>query len=228
MTKKSYYAVIPAFVRYDSEITANAKLLYGEITALCNEKGYCFASNKYFADLYSVKTRSITDWISQLKDKGYIKLKLLYKENSKEVKSREIYITNFREVSQKNTPPIENNHQVNNIIYNNNNTVNNKSKEYSDIVLKSFEPICNLFPPQTRPKTQAEKNAWLDCIDKLERLDGYSPRKVYFISQKVRSDEFWKDNFLTLLKLRKRNKDGLKYINLFEAKFGKQLKQMNL
>ncbi len=228
MTKKSYYAVIPAFVRYDSELTPNAKLLYGEITALCNEKGYCFASNKYFADLYSVKTRSITDWISQLKDKGYIKLKLLYKENSKEVKSREIYITNFREVSQKNTPPIENNHQVNNIIYNNNNTVNNKSKEYSDIVLKSFEPICNLFPPQTRPKTQAEKNAWLDCIDKLERLDGYSPRKVYFISQKVRSDEFWKDNFLTLLKLRKRNKDGLKYINLFEAKFGKQLKQMNL
>ena len=228
MTKKSYYAVIPAFVRYDSELTPNAKLLYGEITALCNEKGYCFASNKYFADLYSVKTRSITDWISQLKDKGYIKLKLLYKENSKEVKSREIYITNFREVSQKNTPPIENNHQVNNIIYNKNNTVNNKSKEYSDIVLKSFEPICNLFPPQTRPKTQAEKNAWLDCIDKLERLDGYSPRKVYFISQKVRSDEFWKDNFLTLLKLRKRNKDGLKYINLFEAKFGKQLKQMNL
>ena len=228
MTKKSYYAVIPAFVRYDSELTPNAKLLYGEITALCNEKGYCFASNKYFADLYSVKTRSITDWISQLKDKGYIKLKLLYKENSKEVKSREIYITNFREVLQKNTPPIENNHQVNNIIYNNNNTVNNKSKEYSDIVLKSFEPICNLFPPQTRPKTQAEKNAWLDCIDKLERLDGYSPRKVYFISQKVRSDEFWKDNFLTLLKLRKRNKDGLKYINLFEAKFGKQLKQMNL
>tara|TARA_B100001250_G_C19807696_1_gene794148 strand:- start:1 stop:687 length:687 start_codon:yes stop_codon:yes gene_type:complete len=228
MTKKSYYAVIPAFVRYDSELTPNAKLLYGEITALCNEKGYCFASNKYFADLYSVKTRSITDWISQLKDKGYIKLKLLYKENSKEVKSREIYITNFREVSQKNTPPIENNHQVNNIIYNNNNTVNNKSKEYSDIVLKSFEPICNLFPPQTRPKTQAEKIAWLDCIDKLERLDGYSPRKVYFISQKVRSDEFWKDNFLTLLKLRKRNKDGLKYINLFEAKFGKQLKQMNL
>ena len=228
MTKKSYYAVIHAFVRYDSELTPNAKLLYGEITALCNEKGYCFASNKYFADLYSVKTRSITDWISQLKDKGYIKLKLLYKENSKEVKSREIYITNFREVSQKNTPPIENNHQVNNIIYNNNNTVNNKSKEYSDIVLKSFEPICNLFPPQTRPKTQAEKNAWLDCIDKLERLDGYSPRKVYFISQKVRSDEFWKDNFLTLLKLRKRNKDGLKYINLFEAKFGKQLKQMNL
>ena len=96
------------------------------------------------------------------------------------------------------------------------------------MVLKSFQPICELFPIQTQPKTQADKKAWIDCIDKLERLDGYSPRKVYYIVQKVRSDDFWKNNFLTILKLRKKNKDGLKYINLFEAKFGKNLKQINI
>lgn len=55
----AYYAVIPATIRYDSRISANAKLLYGEITALCNEKGFCWATNGYFSELYNVSSRSI-------------------------------------------------------------------------------------------------------------------------------------------------------------------------
>ena len=226
--KKSYYAIIPAFVRYDQNLTANAKLLYGEITALCNDKGFCFARNKYFADLYGVSNVSISKWINQLKSSGYIKIKMIYKEDSKQIESREMYITNFNEVLKKSSGGIKEKFKDN--IYNNinNNTLEYKKEDYSDMVLKSFKPICELFPIQTQPKTQADKKSWLDCIDKLERLDGYSPRKVYYIVQKVRSDDFWKNNFLTILKLRKKNKDGLKYINLFEAKFGKNLKQINI
>ena len=47
----SYYAIIPANVRYDNELTEKAKLLYGEITCLSNKEGYCFALNNYFAIL---------------------------------------------------------------------------------------------------------------------------------------------------------------------------------
>lgn len=91
---KSYYAIIPANVRYDKDLPANAKLLYGEITALCNEKGYCWASNEYFAKLYNVEDRTVRRWISSLIKKGYIKMELIYKKDSKEVEQRRLYITN--------------------------------------------------------------------------------------------------------------------------------------
>ena len=79
---KSYYAIIPANVRYDKDLSANAKLLYGEITALCNEKGYCFASNAYFAKLYNVEDRTVRRWISCLVKKGYIKSEKVIEESA--------------------------------------------------------------------------------------------------------------------------------------------------
>lgn len=67
-----YYAVIPADVRYDNDLTPNAKLLYGEITALCKKEGYCWATNKHFADLYQTSEKTISRWIANLEEKGYI------------------------------------------------------------------------------------------------------------------------------------------------------------
>lgn len=89
--QKAYYAIIPANVRYDADLPPNAKLLYGEITALCNERGFCWASNSYFADLYGVSKKSISKWIGALADKNYIKASLVYKDGSKEIDKR--YIT---------------------------------------------------------------------------------------------------------------------------------------
>lgn len=86
--QKSYYAIIPANVRYDKDLAPNAKLLYGEITVLCNEKGYCWASNQYFAELYGVSVPSVKRWVNSLVNKGYVYRTLTYKPNSKEVDKR--------------------------------------------------------------------------------------------------------------------------------------------
>ena len=70
--KPNYYCVIPAHVRYNANLTNFAKLLYGEISALSNALGYCYATNEYFARLYNVTTRTITSAIAQLEQMGAI------------------------------------------------------------------------------------------------------------------------------------------------------------
>jgi len=68
----SYYAIIPATVRYDKAIPAGAKLLYGEVTALSNQFGYCFASNGYFARLYGCTPQAVSKWFKQLEQARYV------------------------------------------------------------------------------------------------------------------------------------------------------------
>lgn len=63
----NYYAIIPATIRYNKELKFAERLLYGEITALTNKKGYCFATNRYFSELYNVTVETISRWISHLK-----------------------------------------------------------------------------------------------------------------------------------------------------------------
>ncbi len=127
MSKKeqpNYYAIIPATVRYNNNLKYAEKLLYGEITALANKNGYCYAKNKYFADLYNVTTVSVSRWISHLQELGYIKTEVIRNEN-KEIVSRNIYIAdipyyqkNQYPYIQKSTEGINKNIKDNNIKYN--------------------------------------------------------------------------------------------------------------
>lgn len=91
--KPSYYAIIPADVRY-SKLKPNAKLLYGEITALSNKHGYCFATNNYFAELYGVSKNTVSLWIQELKEHNFISVEIIYNEK-KQVVKRKMGITNL-------------------------------------------------------------------------------------------------------------------------------------
>tara|TARA_B110000503_G_scaffold101671_2_gene151873 strand:- start:1540 stop:2253 length:714 start_codon:yes stop_codon:yes gene_type:complete len=101
----SYYANIPATVRYDKSLTPNAKLLYGEITALTNKEGYCWAMNAYFADLYGVSKVSISNWVGSLRDNGYIEVQMKYQEGTKKIEARHIRIRDGGIQENLNTLP---------------------------------------------------------------------------------------------------------------------------
>ena len=70
--RPNYYGILPASVRYDSEVCSSAKVLYTEFTALCVKDGFCWASNDYFSKLYTVKKTTISEWEKQLQDHGHI------------------------------------------------------------------------------------------------------------------------------------------------------------
>ena len=128
--KPNYYAIIPANVRY-SNLKPNAKLLYGEITALSNKLGYCFASNTYFADLYSVSKNTVSRWLSDLKKLGFINI-MIERDNNNQITKRIIGI-----VKNVDTP-IDEKVKVNNTSINN--TSNNISiKEKFEAEVRTFD-----------------------------------------------------------------------------------------
>tara|TARA_R100000654_G_scaffold51220_1_gene77395 strand:- start:368 stop:982 length:615 start_codon:yes stop_codon:yes gene_type:complete len=88
--KPTYYAVIPAPVRY-ANIKANSKLLYGEISALSNKYGFCFATNNYFAELYSVSKNTVSLWLRELKENNFITIEIIYNDK-KQIINRKLGI----------------------------------------------------------------------------------------------------------------------------------------
>lgn len=177
---KAYYAIIPANVRYDKNLTPNAKLLYGEITALCNSKGYCWAENKYFSELYGVSKTSVSKWISSLVDGGYIKSVCTYKEGTKEIDKRYITIVNDPIEEKLNTPltfvkdPIEEKLKDNITVNNTSNITNNikeKNKKEKPIKHKYGEYNNVLLSDAEFEKLKAEFPN--DYQSRIERLSGY-------------------------------------------------------
>jgi len=73
-TKPGYWAVIPSQVRYDPDIPPSAKLLYAEISSLTDLRGYCYATNAYFEQLYGLSERTVIRLIKILMHAGYIRV----------------------------------------------------------------------------------------------------------------------------------------------------------
>ena len=214
--KKSYYAIIPAEVRYCKELTANAKLLYGELTALSNDKGFCWASNSYFAELYEVTPQAISKWINQLDKLGFVNLE--YIRQGKEIKQRNIYINTYQQkdrgVSTNDCEGInkkligyQQKVKENNTV---NTTINNKDNNIQ-LVIDSFNELHG-----TTRKLCASNQKFLQNIYKdLKILIGKEPTKDDFIAFFIKAKDKYNamtenfHHFSTELSTISRNVEGI-------------------
>lgn len=141
ISKPTYYSIIPADVRYDKDLMDKAKLLYSEITALSNSMGYCYASNQYFADLYSITIRQVQTLLKDLSNKGYIKV-------DRNSKPRKIHIA---------TVKFSSSYREENFTHNNTSNNNKKNNTPSPELVSEFKAWYSKYP-NPRNETQTMKN----------------------------------------------------------------------
>lgn len=158
--RPNYYSVIPANVRYDNTLRPNEKILYSEITALTQKNGECWASNKYFAELYEVKENAVATWIKHLKEKDYISIDYKYKNQSKEIEKRIIKIGGIQKDTRSYSKRYEGGIQKDE---DNNTSINNKNINkyiYSRVIDYLNEKIGTTYKSTTK-STREHINARL-------------------------------------------------------------------
>tara|TARA_R110001583_G_scaffold25400_10_gene91986 strand:+ start:1733 stop:2335 length:603 start_codon:yes stop_codon:yes gene_type:complete len=166
MQKPNYYAVIPAEVRYSKRLTPNAKLLYAEITALCNMNGKCKASTDYFCKLYEVSRVSIQKWLKILEDNNYIKRVNIYKQGSKQIETRVITLVNMpsKEKLTDNT---------NTKVYNNTNLTDSNKVRFKKPTINEVKNYCILR------KNNIDAEAFIDFYESKDWFVGRSKMKCW-------------------------------------------------
>ena len=162
--KPNYYAILTAEVRYSKALTPNAKLLYAELTALCNMNGKCTASTEYFCRLYEVSRVSIQKWLKNLEDNNHIRRVNIYKQGSKEILTRVITLVN-----SPSKEKFTDNTNIN--ITNTNLTDSNKKAFFKKPTLDEVKNYCILR------KNNIEAEAFIDFYESKNFMIGKNKMK---------------------------------------------------
>ena len=211
--KPSYFSILTADVRYDERLKANEKIMYSEITALSNKYGYCSANNNYFAKLYKVHKDTISDWINNLKKFGYIRVELEYKDGTKQIRKRKLYINHpyvendrypigeiTETLSGKSPRPYRQNHRYpigeitedNNTSNNNinkNNTSNNKGDEadWKQTIIKEWNALDDNIPKLQALNPNTKRYSLIQA-----RINQYGLKKVVDAIRSISQSDFLK------------------------------------
>ena len=129
------YIILPEYITKDKNLTDKEKSIYSMILTLSKNKE-CTMSNAYISSMLNISKVHSSRLISSLRDKGYINVKIIYKENSKEVEKRILtpinkYVNTYKQIR---TRPI--NTDVKDILKNNN-------KDYNSWRYKSDRDFTN-------------------------------------------------------------------------------------
>ncbi|CAH1855972.1 helix-turn-helix domain-containing protein [Convivina praedatoris] len=108
MSDLKYFTQIPAWVDEIDNINDFQVRLLGFVYTLENTTGTAFPSNKRLAEKYHKSIKTVQNALSDLYTKGLLKSKVVYKENSKEISKRYLYIVEPDEGKSTGVPTPKN------------------------------------------------------------------------------------------------------------------------
>jgi hypothetical protein len=171
MLNPNYYAVIPAPVLCDPELTPNEKLLFGMISSLSNQEGYCWASNDYLGSFFNAHKKTISVWINNLSKRGHVWTKV------DKIGNRKIFIVNTPSMKSwiplhenMDTPPSNHGHSI--CIED-----NNRDKETTGVVASSPSKV-------SQEKEGPTFEEWLE-------INQYTPT-TYYAGEDEGEKDGWK------------------------------------
>lgn len=203
--RPGYFAVLPATVRYDETLRPNAKLLFAEITALTNARGYCWISNERLGEYFSLSPKTVGSLIQQLAQRGYLFVEIL-RDEKQAITGRRIWIERpvvdaappilkNEETPLKNEDsPILKNEEKNNTSTKVNNPPYNPPKGDAPWKPERFEKFWSFYPAMggrhggRKPAKARARSAW----NKL-RPDDDTIRAMATALMRQKASDQWQD-----------------------------------
>lgn len=103
--EKFKYILLPEYITKDKNLTDKEKNIYAMVLALSKNQE-CIMSNTYISEMLNISKVHASRLISSLRDKGYVQVKIIYKENSKQVLKRVLepinkYVNTYKQKGTK-------------------------------------------------------------------------------------------------------------------------------
>ena len=216
------FTIIPSYILRHKGISIGATGLYAYLFSHKSEQEITI---QFICGHFKESKGAIGRKINELIDNGYIVRKRVTEKGKFKGYN---YILKAKPKPQKpkpQKPKPQNGPQSNiNNIYTNTSIYNKSNINQNANIEKSFEHFIKLFDLRYQPKTDTQILNWKKCLDKCVTVDEYNLKDIYLAVKFIRNDDFWSEHFLSLLKLRNQDKNGILYIHRFMELYKKQNK----
>ena len=202
------FSIIPSSIFRHKDISVGATGLY---CYLFSHKTDQQITIEFICGHFKEGKDAIRSKINELISTGYLERQRVT-ESGKFKGYNYILKANHKGKIQSRQKPMSDNPPQSNI----NNIYTNKSNiTQTDKMQKAFPHFVDLFDLRYQPKTDKQKRDWIQCLERSVKIDNYNLDEIYLAVKNARNDDFWKNNFLTLLKLRNQDKNGIMFIHRF-------------